>query len=251
MELFPRSSATKMTDTTVEVLSGLTSMMHGCFQLTGPLPTLVVTGIRVLSAKTMPVCSALMPLLRPTKTGQGHTSEIRASLSRCCATKGSRSASQSDMDKICSKVQAARESILELHTPVEGPTLQRCCLNVSRATYLLRCNGDRALAAGLESALWQPLSGDGWVQASLAIHAGGLGMRESPGLAALQAFITSRTTARPMAEKMAEDTKEAGLCQAAMCTNSYDMRTNTAVGRWLGELHLDEGAEAVAKRWHT
>jgi hypothetical protein len=104
------------------------------------------------------------------------------------------------------------------------------------------------------------LSDDGWVQASLAIDAGGLGMRESQGLALL-AFIASRTTARPLVEEMAKHTEEAGLCQAALCMNAYDTRTNAAIERWVGELppgvhmevrlHIDEGAEAAVQRWRT
>ncbi len=73
-----------------------------------------------------------------------------------------------DMDTICSKVQAARGSIQELNSPAVELTLQRCCRNSGKAAYLLRCSGHRiaqdrllrfdvGMASGLESALWGPL----------------------------------------------------------------------------------------------
>ena len=94
------------------------------------------------------------------------------------------------MDRICAKVQAARDGIAELAHPAAELTLQRCCLNVSKASYALRCCGDaiggdrlrrfdECMASGLESALWCPLPDDRWTQATLAIDAGGIGMREA------------------------------------------------------------------------
>ena len=95
--------------------------------------------------------------------------------------------------------------IQELNSPAAEVTLQRCCLNVSKASYLLRCSGDSVreevlcnfdggMASGLESALWGTLPDDSWTQATLAVDAGGLGMRGSQAVA-LPAFLASRVVA--------------------------------------------------------
>jgi len=176
-----------------------------------------------------------------------------------------------DMDDICSKVQYARDCIQELNSPASELTLQRCCLNVSKAGYLLRCNGDRiddarlrkfdlGMAAGLESALWAPLSDDAWVQASMVVDAGGLGMRESQSIA-LPAFVASRVAARPLVAEMARHTAEAGICPEDICMRLYDQRTCSAYERWLGEMPvdmhvhirvtLDDAADQAAARWRS
>ncbi len=138
------------------------------------------------------------------------------------------------MERICTKVQ-------ELNAPPVELALQRCCLGGSKAGYLLRCNGDRVsdsmlrkfdagMAAGLESALWEPLPDDSWIQASLAVDAGGLGMRSTQSVA-LPAFTASHITARPLVAEMAQHTEEAGLCPSALCMRVYDERTQAALAR--------------------
>ena len=116
------------------------------------------------------------------------------------------------------------------------------------------------MADGLESALWEPLSEDAWVQASLAVDAGGLGMRASEDVA-LPAFLSSRVAARPLVAEMAAHTQEAGLCEADACMRAYDARTKSALDRWLAQLPetaheevrhtLDDGADVATQRWHS
>ena len=174
-----------------------------------------------------------------------------------------------DMDKVCSKVAVAREKIQDLNSPAAELTLQRVCLNVSKASYLLRCNGDRiaddrlcrfdrGMAEGLESALWEPLADDSWIQASIAVDAGGLGMREAQGVA-LPSFLASRVAARPLVNEMARHTMEAGICQTQLLMEAYDDRTRAALDRWLAEMPvgvharikavLADGADLALQRW--
>ncbi len=97
---------------------------------------------------------------------------------------------------------------------------------------------------------------DSWLQASLAIDAGGLGMRETQAIA-LPAFIASRVAARPLVAEMAQHTEEAGLCPAVLCMRTYDARTTAACVRWaldlLAAVHgegrqlLDDAAELAAR----
>ena len=78
---------------------------------------------------------------------------------------GGENVSNEDMEQICVKINAIREDIRLLDCLVEELVLQRNCLNVSKANYLLRCNGDLisdhylqkfdcGMAAGLLQALW-------------------------------------------------------------------------------------------------
>ena len=103
----------------------------------------------------------------------------------------------------------ARAAVEGLQDPAVELTLKRCCLSNSKASHLLRCNGDRVdagrlllfdedMAAGLASALCDRLPDDSWVQATLSVDAGGLGMREASTIAMLA--FTSRVASRPMAE---------------------------------------------------
>ena len=56
---------------------------------------------------------------------------------------------------------------------------------------------DEGMAAGLELALWEPLPDDSWTQATLAIDAGGLVMRETQAMA-LPAALACRVVSLPM-----------------------------------------------------
>ena len=184
---------------------------------------------------------------------------------------GAATVSDEDMEKVCVKVATTRDKIEELNSPAAELTLQRVCLNVSKASYLLRCSGDRiaddklclfdkGMAAGLESALWEPLSDDAWVQATMAVDAGGLGMREARNVA-LPAFLASRVAARPLVAEMATHTEEAGVCPASLCMQAYDERSQAALNRWLGELPLDvharvhaiiqDGLDLAGQRWRS
>ncbi len=174
-----------------------------------------------------------------------------------------------DLASITKKVCSARDAIQELNAPAAELTLQRCCLNVSKAAYLLRCNGDRikdselskfdvAMASGLESALWGPLPDDSWLQATMSVDAGGLGMREA-ALVALPAFVASRTVARPLVAEMAAHCAEAGLCAIHVIMDAYDRRSDAASARWLETLPEDvhheirtllaDAAEQAVVRW--
>ena len=77
---------------------------------------------------------------------------------------GGEDACSADMDKLTLAVVQARAAVEGLQDPAVELTLQWCCLNNSKASHLLRCNGDRVdagsllhfdegMAAGLASAL--------------------------------------------------------------------------------------------------
>ena len=127
-----------------------------------------------------------------------------------------------DMDAVTSKVASTRDYVESLNCPIAELTLQRVCLNLSKASYILRCNGDclesstlskfdSGMASGVESALWGPLPADSWIQATLAVECGGLGLREATNVA-LPAFLASRTVSRPLVAEMASRCEQAGLC---------------------------------------
>lgn len=169
---------------------------------------------------------------------------------------GSNEACNADLERVCSKVDTARQAIQELNSPCAELTLQRACLNVSKATYVLRCQGDRltdtilrrfdqGMATGLESSLWGGLPDDSWHQATLAVDAGGLGMREAQGIA-LPAFLASRAVARPLVAEMARHTSDAAICSSSLCMQAYDERTQAALARWLAVLPASEHSEVRA-----
>ena len=181
---------------------------------------------------------------------------------------GSNEACAADLDRVCAKTAAAREGIQELNAPCAEVTLERVCLNVSKAAFLLRCQGDRldasilgkfdrGMASGLESALWGSLPDDSWHHATLAVDAGGLGMREAQAIA-LPAFL-ARVAARPLVAEMAAHTEAAGICLGSVSMNAYDDRTQAAVSRWLAELPeevhadvhrvLEDAAHVASLRW--
>ena len=95
------------------------------------------------------------------------------------------------------------------------------CLDVAKVAYQLRCNGDRLdtailaqfdadLRSAVETTLRGSLSDDAWVQATMAVPAVGLDLREASAIA-LPAFIASRVAARPPALLMAQHAEQAGL----------------------------------------
>eukprot|EP00439_Symbiodinium_sp_Y106_P008441 s7410_g1.t1 len=149
------------------------------------------------------------------------TDEWLRSVDAVFAVGGSRSAGEckSHAGLLCTPAYAAsigpssspkaRAAVEGLQDPAVELTLKRCCLSNSKASHLLRCNGDRVdagrlllfdedMAAGLASALCDRLPDDSWVQATLSVDAGGLGMREASTIAMLA--FTSRVASRPMAE---------------------------------------------------
>ena len=79
------------------------------------------------------------------------------------------------------------------------------------------------------------LPDDSWIQATLAVDAGGLGMRDTRTIALL-AFLASRVHARPLVMEMAAHCDDAGICPAALCMATYDSRTKAAFDRWLLDL---------------
>ena len=119
---------------------------------------------------------------------------------------GGEDACSADMDKLTLAVVQARAAVEGLQDPAVELTLQWCCLNNSKASHLLRCNGDRVdagrllrfdegMAAGLASALGDHLQDDSWAP-TLSVDAGGLGMREASTIA-MPAFLASRVASRP------------------------------------------------------
>ena len=125
----------------------------------------------------------------------------------------------------------------------------RRCLDVSKVNYQLRCSGDRlssellarfdaGLRASVESTLGGTLKDESWVQATLAVPAAGLGLREATSLA-LPAFIASRVAARPAVMIMAGHAADAGLLTTEAFAAYYDQRTENAVVQWLAEMPQD------------
>ena len=114
------------------------------------------------------------------------------------------------------------------------------------------------MASGIGSALWDTLPDDSWAQATLAVDAGGLGMREA-GAIALPAFLASRVVSRPLVAEMAQHTEDAGLCSSALSLQAYDARTAAAWGEWLCTLPaavhdearklMEDAAEVASTRW--
>lgn len=176
-----------------------------------------------------------------------------------------------DFRRILVKVAATREAVKTLdHVPSEL-TLHRRCLGVSKAQYALRCNGDRIDATALdafdcaarhsvEEALGDAVSASSWVQATLGVDAGGLGLRDA-SMVALPASIASRVASRPLVAEMADHLQGAGICGAAQCMEAYDLRTRRAAASWSQVLPpavrleatqlTDDAAEAAARRWRS
>jgi len=184
---------------------------------------------------------------------------------------GSEDACSADMDKLTLTVAQARAAVEGLQDPAVELTLQRCCLNNSKTSHLLRCNGDRVdagrllrfdegMAAGLASALGDHLPDDSWAQATLSVDAGGLGMREASTIA-MPAFLASRVASRPMVAEMCEHTAAAGLCSAALSLQTYDARTAAAWAEWLQSLPeavhgearqlLADARDLAQRRWES
>ncbi|CAK0886405.1 unnamed protein product [Prorocentrum cordatum] len=165
--------------------------------------------------------------------------------------------------------KAAWASIMELDHPQCELTLQRRCLDVSKCSYILRCNGDRIpecelhrfddfLRVGVETSLAGRLPDVGWIQATLAVDAGGIGMRESAAIA-LPAFIASRVSSRPLVNEMFQHIENAGIGSRVSPLHRYDQRTNAALRRWLDSLPqgardqvhdaVERAAGSAERRW--
>ena len=174
--------------------------------------------------------------------------------------------------RVTSKVEAVRAAVSGLnHAPCEL-TLQRRCLDVSKASYLLRCSGDsvssEALDAfdasarcGVQEALAGAVTDEAWLQATLGVDAGGLGLREASQIA-LPAFIASRVASRPLVEEMASHFEAAGLGSSRLCLRAFDLRLQQALDRWCSSLpeegvrpevlrHVADAADAATRRWHA
>ncbi|CAK0866521.1 unnamed protein product [Prorocentrum cordatum] len=175
----------------------------------------------------------------------------------------------SDFRAAVLKVEAARASIMELDHPQCELTLQRRCLDVSQCSYILRCIGDRipecelhrfddSLRVGVETSLAGRLPDVGWIQATLAVDAGGIGMRES-AVIALPAFIASRVSSRPLVNEMFQHVENAGIGSRVSLLHRYDQRTRAALRRWLDSLPqgardqvhdaVERAAESAERRW--
>ena len=151
-----------------------------------------------------------------------------------------------DMTEITEKVDRTRLLVEKMNCPPAELTLQMTWLNLSKATYLMRCNGDRisqerltsfdrGMASGVESALWGPLPADSWIQATVSVDAGGIGLRQA-STTNLAASIASRTASQPLVEEMAKHTEEAGICSADTLMKVFSDRTQVAVDSFLGTL---------------
>lgn len=107
------------------------------------------------------------------------------------------------MEKLIAKTARLRERVHELENPQCEIILQRRCLDVQKVSYILRCNDDlvsepllqrfdTGLRSGIENTLFGGVTDEAWLQATLGVDAGGLGMREATNVA-LPAFLASRT----------------------------------------------------------
>ena len=114
---------------------------------------------------------------------------------------GGEQTATADFEATIAKVAHARRAINSLDHPPCELTLQRRCMDVSKAAYILRCNGDRVseaalhsfdggVRAGVEETLAGGISDESWVQATLGVDAAGLGFREAAAVALLD---TGRT----------------------------------------------------------
>jgi hypothetical protein len=175
------------------------------------------------------------------------------------------------MGKVLTKTATLREHVHALGNPQSEVILQRRCLDVAKAGYILRCNGDlvsdsllerfdAGLRSGLEESLFGQMTDEGWLHATLGVDAGGLGMREA-SVIALLAFIASRTASRPLVAEMADHMSKAGICDVALVMNMFDERTKTAVDRWCLTLppevteqvrrSVETAAHAASARWNS
>ena len=167
----------------------------------------------------------------------------------------------------CAKVVKQREGIANLDNAQCELVLQRRCFDVSKVSYILRLNGDRAdlqaleefysaLRGATEDALRGRLRDEGWVQATLGVDAGGLGLREASAVA-LAAFVASRTASRPLVMEMCRHMSDEELVDIDTCMAAYDERTGNAISKLLAEMPegtrdgvvvLIEAAESSAQR---
>ena len=169
------------------------------------------------------------------------------------------------------EVIKAREAISVLESSQCELVLQRRCFDVSKVTYLVRCNGDRvqdsalhefdaALRGGTEDALYGRMCDESWIQATLGADAGGLGMKEV-SVIALPAFIASRVASRALVEEMCRHTEEEGIATVTQCMTAYDARSQAACARWSASLPegmhdqarllIEAAAAAAVRRWRS
>ena len=147
------------------------------------------------------------------------------------------------------KVNKSRAGVATVDDPASELVLARKCVDAAKVGYQLRCNGDRlssdllrefddGLRGAVEETLGRGVEDDSWVQATLAVPAGGLGLREASALT-LPAFIASRVAARAPVTLMAAHAEKAGVCSQTILMQHYDERTTAAVDNWLLELPGD------------
>ena len=141
----------------------------------------------------------------------------------------------------CAKVGKQREGIAQLDNAQCELVLQRRCFDVSKVSYLLCLNGDRvdtraleefdaALRGATEDALRGRLRDEGWVQATLGVDAGGLGLREA------SAVVASRASSQPLIRDMCRHMSDEGLADVDTCMHAYDDRTRNAIQDLLAEM---------------
>ena len=169
----------------------------------------------------------------------------------------------------CAAVANVREAVAILESPQCELVLNRRCLDVSKVSYILRCNGDRvetealsdfdaALRGATEDAIRGKLRDEGWIQATLGVDAGGLGLKEACVIA-LPAFIASRVASRPLVEEMYLHAETEGIGTVAQCMAAYDARTLPAAEKWAAWLPqgvhgealrtVEAAAAAAVRRW--
>ena len=106
------------------------------------------------------------------------------------------------LQRTIEKTNHARQGIASLDDPAAELVLTRRCLDVAKVSYQLRCNGDRLdpalltqfdteLRSAVETTLGGAVSDNAWVQATMAVPAAGLGLREASAVA-LPAFLARR-----------------------------------------------------------
>ena len=124
--------------------SAFTSPTNGCGPWTLPSSQLVAAALRGQTARATLACCAPQPT-RPTILAGPATTSARPASSESGPRPRPKCSEDllADMDKLTLTVAQARAAVEGLQHSAVELTLQRCCLNNSKTSHLLRCNGDR------------------------------------------------------------------------------------------------------------
>ena len=184
---------------------------------------------------------------------------------------GSDAATTARMLSVCEKTRKLRDAIADIDHPPTELILTRRCLDVSKLSYLLRCDGDTApeivlhkfdqdMRESVEDTLGGRMGDLSWLQAALGVQTGGLGLREAEWMS-LPSFIASRIASRPLVMEMAQHLVDAGLATLEAFRGLYDSRTQGAVDTLREQLPedmhaslqllLDDETDIAAQNWDS